>query len=89
MTASGSFTSPACGAEFEVQERLQDPKAEPPPRASRQASAAPGRVDAPISFQCPACGADFETQEGLDEGAEAKARTGTPIGETRRFGGSR
>jgi pyruvate/2-oxoglutarate dehydrogenase complex dihydrolipoamide dehydrogenase (E3) component/predicted RNA-binding Zn-ribbon protein involved in translation (DUF1610 family) len=88
MSASGSFTCPACGAEFEVQERLEEPKAKPQPRALRRPPAAPGHVDAPISFQCPACGADFETQERLDDGA-AKARTGAPIGEPGRSGGSR
>jgi pyruvate/2-oxoglutarate dehydrogenase complex dihydrolipoamide dehydrogenase (E3) component/predicted RNA-binding Zn-ribbon protein involved in translation (DUF1610 family) len=73
MTASRSLSCPACGAEFEVQERLRESTVEAPPGASRQPPAAQGRVEEPVSFQCPACGADFETQERLDESAEAKA----------------
>ncbi|MGH2463569.1 MAG: dihydrolipoyl dehydrogenase family protein [Candidatus Limnocylindria bacterium] len=73
MSASGSFTCPACGAELEVQERVDELKAEPQRGTSRQSPTAKQRVEAPVSFQCPACGADFETQERLDQEAAAKA----------------
>jgi len=65
MTASGAFTCPACGAEFDVQERLEE-RAEPAPK---EAPAEPdrGEVAEPVSFQCPACGADYETQEELGQ----------------------
>jgi len=65
MTADGDFTCPACGAEFDVQERLEE-RAEPVPK---EAPAEPdrGEVTEPVSFQCPACGADYETQEELGQ----------------------
>ncbi len=64
MTASGSFTCPACGAEFDVQERLDD-QLEPEPQEAPIEAAAHTAAE-PVSFQCPACGADYETQERLD-----------------------
>lgn len=71
MTASGSLTCPACGAEFDVQERLGEPKVEPQRSAVPDLSVTEQRVNAePASFQCPACGADFETQERLDLATE-------------------
>jgi pyruvate/2-oxoglutarate dehydrogenase complex dihydrolipoamide dehydrogenase (E3) component/predicted RNA-binding Zn-ribbon protein involved in translation (DUF1610 family) len=60
-----SFTCPACGAEFDVQERLEPAtgtEGTPGPARPRSEPAAAGE---PVSFQCPACGADFETQERL------------------------
>jgi pyruvate/2-oxoglutarate dehydrogenase complex dihydrolipoamide dehydrogenase (E3) component len=67
MPARGSFTCPACGAEFDVEERLGEvgaPAAPPPP--GRSGSAQPSATE-PVSFHCAACGADFETQERLVE----------------------
>ncbi|MEX0629651.1 MAG: FAD-dependent oxidoreductase [Chloroflexota bacterium] len=65
MTASGAFTCPACGAEFDVQERLEERAATAP----REATVEPDRseVAEPVSFQCPACGADYATEERLGE----------------------
>jgi pyruvate/2-oxoglutarate dehydrogenase complex dihydrolipoamide dehydrogenase (E3) component len=58
---SGSFACPACGAEFDVEERLDaQGDLEPAPRV-RAAGAPPE----PISFQCPGCGADYEAGEEL------------------------
>jgi pyruvate/2-oxoglutarate dehydrogenase complex dihydrolipoamide dehydrogenase (E3) component/predicted RNA-binding Zn-ribbon protein involved in translation (DUF1610 family) len=68
MTASGSFTCPACGAEFDVQERLDEPREAGAERA--QAATKPA-VTEPVSFQCPACGADYETDERLTDDAVA------------------
>jgi len=69
MTTSGSFTCPACGADFDVQERLGEPDEPTKTRAEEQI--APNRAEEAVSFQCPACGADFETQEHLAKEAEA------------------
>jgi pyruvate/2-oxoglutarate dehydrogenase complex dihydrolipoamide dehydrogenase (E3) component len=66
MTASGSFTCPAFGAEFDVTERLDERReagAERAPTATKPA------VPEPVSFQCPACGADYETDERLTDDA--------------------
>ncbi len=65
MTASGDFTCPACGAEFDVRERLEE-RPEPQPR---EAAVEANRSDAaePVSFQCPACGADYDPEERLGE----------------------
>ncbi len=72
MTASGSFTCPACEADFDVQERLGEAQ-EPVARASEEPVVADERPhEEAISFQCPACGADYETQESLPEEAEAR-----------------
>ena len=72
MTASGSFTCPACGADFDVQERLGEAH-EPVARASEEPVVADERThEEAVSFQCPACGADYETQEALPEEAEAR-----------------
>jgi predicted RNA-binding Zn-ribbon protein involved in translation (DUF1610 family) len=62
MEMSGSFTCPACGAEFDVTERLDEQgqaKAEP------VAPVPGGGTPEPISFQCPGCGADYEAEEEL------------------------
>lgn len=65
MTSSGTFTCPACGADFDVQEELGaegKPKALPvedPMLAAEQPH------EQAVSFQCPECGADYETQETL------------------------
>jgi pyruvate/2-oxoglutarate dehydrogenase complex dihydrolipoamide dehydrogenase (E3) component/predicted RNA-binding Zn-ribbon protein involved in translation (DUF1610 family) len=65
MTASGRFTCPACGAEFDVRERLEE---RPEPQADQaRPEAASERPAEPVSFQCPACGADYETQEELGD----------------------
>jgi uncharacterized C2H2 Zn-finger protein len=47
-----ALTCPACGAEFETQEQLDEHT-----RTEHGGS----------SFRCPACGAEFEMQEQLDE----------------------
>ncbi len=69
MTTSGSFTCPACGADFDVQERLGE--LDEPTKTRAEEQIAPNRAEEAVSFQCPACGADFETQEHLAEEAEA------------------
>lgn len=71
MTSIGTFTCPACGAEFDVQERLGEEgmpaaPAEEPMVADRQSH------EPAVSFQCPACGADYETEESLPQDAEAR-----------------
>jgi predicted RNA-binding Zn-ribbon protein involved in translation (DUF1610 family) len=69
MTASGTFTCPACGADFDVQERLGGAQ-EPVARAGEEPVVADERPhEKAFSFQCPACGADYETHEELGEGA--------------------
>jgi len=70
MTSSGTFTCPACGAEFDVQERLAE-EAKPAARPVEGPVVAdePSHEEA-VSFQCPACGADYETQESLPGDAE-------------------
>jgi predicted RNA-binding Zn-ribbon protein involved in translation (DUF1610 family) len=71
MTSSGTFTCPACGAEFDVRERLGD-DAKPVPRPVEEPMVADERPhEEAVSFQCPACGADYETQESLPEEAQA------------------
>jgi pyruvate/2-oxoglutarate dehydrogenase complex dihydrolipoamide dehydrogenase (E3) component/predicted RNA-binding Zn-ribbon protein involved in translation (DUF1610 family) len=67
MRASGSFTCPACGAEFDVQERLDEQRKQRAGRAEAEAQT-PVPLE-PVSFQCPACGADYETQEELEPDA--------------------
>jgi pyruvate/2-oxoglutarate dehydrogenase complex dihydrolipoamide dehydrogenase (E3) component/predicted RNA-binding Zn-ribbon protein involved in translation (DUF1610 family) len=64
MTASRSFTCPACGAEFNAQERLDEQREQRAgfAEAETQTPAPPE----PVSFQCPACGADYETQDELE-----------------------
>ena len=72
MTSSGTFTCPACGAEFDVQERLgEDAKPAAPPVEEPMVADEPSHEQA-VSFQCPACGADYETQESLPEEAQAR-----------------
>ena len=71
MAAGESFTCPACGAEFDVQERITERAPIAPDAADR---ATPPELPAdvasePVSFQCPGCGADYETKEGLVEEA--------------------
>jgi uncharacterized C2H2 Zn-finger protein len=46
-----ALTCPACGAEFETQEQLDEHT----------------RTEHSSKLRCPACGAEFETQEQLDE----------------------
>ncbi len=65
MTASGTFTCPACGADFDVRERLGEQPEKPAERA--QAEKARPIPAEPVSFQCPACGADYETEEQLGD----------------------
>jgi uncharacterized C2H2 Zn-finger protein len=50
-----AITCPACGAEFETQEQLDEH----------------ARAEHSSSFRCPACGAEFESQQQLDEHVEA------------------
>lgn len=71
MTANGSFTCPACGAEFDVQERIDEGLEE---RSGEPADArAPAPAEA-VSFQCPACGADYDAQERLEpQGASSES----------------
>ena len=72
MTSSGTFTCPACGAEFDVQERLgEDAKPAAPPVEEPMVADERPHEEA-VSFQCPACGADYETQETLPEEAQAR-----------------
>jgi pyruvate/2-oxoglutarate dehydrogenase complex dihydrolipoamide dehydrogenase (E3) component len=66
MTAS-NITCPACRAEFDVRERLdQGTGSDERPAPDQPEPTAPSAQE-PVSFQCPACGADFETEEQLDE----------------------
>ncbi|HEX7173139.1 MAG TPA: hypothetical protein VF365_11085, partial [Candidatus Limnocylindria bacterium] len=71
MTSSGAFTCPACGAEFDVQERLGE-EGKPAARPVEEPMVAdePSHEQA-VSFQCPACGADYDTQESLLDEAQA------------------
>jgi uncharacterized C2H2 Zn-finger protein len=46
-----AISCPACGAEFETQEQLDEHT----------------RTQHVSGFRCPACGAEFESQEQLDE----------------------
>ena len=72
MTASGGFTCPACGADFDVQERLGEAP-EPVARANEEPVVADERPhEEAVSFQCPACGADYDMEETLPEEAEAR-----------------
>ncbi len=72
MTSSGIFTCPACGADFDVQERLgEEGKAAAPPVGEPMVTDQRTHEEA-VSFQCPACGADYETQETLPKEAEAR-----------------
>jgi pyruvate/2-oxoglutarate dehydrogenase complex dihydrolipoamide dehydrogenase (E3) component len=64
MTANGSFTCPACGAEFDVQERLEEQREQRVEQAKAE-SGTPAASE-PLSFQCPGCGADYEAQEELE-----------------------
>jgi predicted RNA-binding Zn-ribbon protein involved in translation (DUF1610 family) len=73
MRTSGTFTCPACGADFEVQERVEEegrPVALPVVEESMVVDERPH--EEAISFQCPACGADYDTQETLPEEADAR-----------------
>jgi predicted RNA-binding Zn-ribbon protein involved in translation (DUF1610 family) len=64
MPPDRSFTCPACGSEFDVQERL-DPS--PSELALGGRAVAPAEeASEPVSFQCPGCGADYETREELE-----------------------
>jgi pyruvate/2-oxoglutarate dehydrogenase complex dihydrolipoamide dehydrogenase (E3) component/predicted RNA-binding Zn-ribbon protein involved in translation (DUF1610 family) len=72
VRSSGTFTCPACGADFGVQERLSEAQV-PVARASEVPVVADERPhEEAVSFQCPACGADYETQETLSEEAEPR-----------------
>jgi pyruvate/2-oxoglutarate dehydrogenase complex dihydrolipoamide dehydrogenase (E3) component len=64
MSASGSFTCPACGADFEVRDGLQE-EAEPVTKEA-QATPVPEGEAEPVSFHCPACGADYQIEEQLE-----------------------
>jgi len=71
MTSSGTFTCPACGAEFDVQERLgEEDRPAVRPVEEPMVADEPSHEQA-VSFQCPACGADYETQESLPAEAQA------------------
>jgi pyruvate/2-oxoglutarate dehydrogenase complex dihydrolipoamide dehydrogenase (E3) component/predicted RNA-binding Zn-ribbon protein involved in translation (DUF1610 family) len=72
MPSNGTFTCPACGADFDVQERLGE-DAGPAAAPIEEPTVADERPQEPaVSFQCPACGADYDTQETLPEEAEAR-----------------
>ena len=72
MTSSGTFTCPACGADFDVQERLGE-DAKPAALPVEEPMVADERQhEEVVSFQCPACGADYDTQETLPEEAQAR-----------------
>ncbi len=72
MTSSGTFTCPACGADFDVQERLAEAQ-EPAAQPNEEPVVANERPhEEAVSFQCPACGADYDTQETVPEEAEAR-----------------
>jgi pyruvate/2-oxoglutarate dehydrogenase complex dihydrolipoamide dehydrogenase (E3) component len=72
MTSNRTFTCPACGADFDVQERLGDREAPAETPATDEPVVSQQSADEPVSFQCPACGADYDTQETLPEEAEAR-----------------
>ena len=66
MTTRNDITCPACGADFEIGERLEEIAGpDQPPRVDEPSSMP--RAGEPVSFACSACGADFETQERLVE----------------------
>lgn len=52
------FSCPACSADLEVRERLEEP-GQPIREDDRTAAAGP-------SFACPACSADLDVRERLD-----------------------
>lgn len=56
------FRCPACGAEFDTQEQLQQ-------HARQHHQGAQGQ-QGQASFRCPACGAEFTTREQLDAHAK-------------------
>ena len=66
-TENNSITCPACGAEFDVRERLEQFAGPAEPTASDRPGSTERSAEEPVSFQCAACGADFETQEQLVE----------------------
>lgn len=72
MTSSGTFTCPACGAEFDVQEQLGEEAKPAAPPVEEPMVADERPHEQAVSFQCPACGADYDTQETLPEDAEAR-----------------
>ncbi|MFN2483524.1 MAG: hypothetical protein ABR509_01115 [Candidatus Limnocylindria bacterium] len=71
MTPAASFTCPACGADFEVRDRLA--QGEHPSERSEENVVTPvssvearsPKQAARIALQCPACGAEFQTEERL------------------------
>jgi pyruvate/2-oxoglutarate dehydrogenase complex dihydrolipoamide dehydrogenase (E3) component/predicted RNA-binding Zn-ribbon protein involved in translation (DUF1610 family) len=68
MNAHGAFTCPACGAEFDVRERLDEERqGERRVEEGRAEAPPPPPVEELVSFQCPACGADYETEERLTD----------------------
>ena len=72
MTSSETFTCPACGADFDVQERVGQADEAAAPPAEKAVVADERTHEEAVSFQCSACGADYETQETLPEEAEAR-----------------
>jgi pyruvate/2-oxoglutarate dehydrogenase complex dihydrolipoamide dehydrogenase (E3) component len=67
MTTSHSISCRACGAEFNVAEKLEPAIGlDESPERHRPGSAPPPTKPL-VSFACPACGADFETQEHVVE----------------------
>lgn len=57
MTMSG-FQCPACGADFEVRERLDEADDAPRAREAAPDQAVPAKSDEPL--RCPNCGAEVE-----------------------------
>ncbi len=72
MTSSGTFTCPACGADFDVQDRLGEEEKPAAARVEEPMVAEERPHEQAVSFQCPACGADYDTQETLPGEAEAR-----------------
>ncbi len=54
MTQTHGFQCPACGAEFEVQERLQEQESQ-------------GQQAHQHNIKCPNCGTEFEPEQGTQD----------------------
>jgi pyruvate/2-oxoglutarate dehydrogenase complex dihydrolipoamide dehydrogenase (E3) component len=80
LPPSGSLTCLACGAEFEVGERLNE-AAKPIPSVEDKATMATRpATDEVVSVQCAACGADFDTEDRLPEPNPASVTSGERSG---------
>lgn len=67
MTAQRGFQCPACGADFDVQERLGDEEEEQEKHghAEGESKLSPPKSPPP-KITCPACGSEFEVDDTLD-----------------------